>query len=117
MSFNYTLRRHFHKATKKRGSSFPTYFSLSNYRIVFNPVTQKQWQYLFNNNNKKQKPVSLKGLELLMKSEWEKRGRRALMLNFTEIFWTTWSEAGSPHVIDLIRTVGGRKEDFGAMET
>lgn len=39
------------------------------------------------------------------------------MLNFTEIFWTTWSEAGSPHVIDLIRTVGGRKEDFGAMET
>jgi len=27
------------------------------------------------------------------------------MLNFTEIFWTTWSKGGSAHVIDLIRSV------------
>lgn len=39
------------------------------------------------------------------------------MPNFTENFWTTWSEGGSAHVIDLLRTVGGRKEDFGATET
>lgn len=107
------LQRH-----KKYRSSFPTCFSLPKKpHIVSNPVTWKWWQYLLKYNNKKHRLVLLKGIVLLMKSEWEKRGKRALMLNFTGIFWTAWNGGGWANVTDLIRTASGSKEDCWAMET